>query len=136
MARIPLGDAFSSTDMKKDEAFRKLLSSEAEKSLKKILRFKVTPRTLIYIEKRLGDVNSEEKPHKTLQKLLTKNRLLEFKTIFKEILNINPFLNAKERNIDVINALTFGIFYELQGKRVAQEGLRAVLRWRKDRSTC
>jgi putative GTP pyrophosphokinase len=136
MARIPLGDAFSSTDMKKDEAFRKLLSSEAEKSLKKILRFKVTPRTLIYIEKRLGDVNSEEKPHKTLQKLLTKNRLLEFKTIFKEILNINPFLNAKERNIDVINALTFGIFYELQGKRVAQEGLRAVLRWRKDRSIC
>ena len=136
MARIPLGDAFSSTDMKKDEAFRKLLSSEAEKSLKKILRFKVTPRTLIYIEKRLGDVNSEEKPHKTLQKLLTKNRLLEFKTIFKEILNINPFSNAKERNIDVINALNFGIFYELQGKRVAQEGLRAVLRWRKDRSIC
>ena len=131
-----MGDAFSSTDMKKDEAFRKLLSSEAEKSLKKILRFKVTPRTLIYIEKRLGDVNSEEKPHKTLQKLLTKNRLLEFKTIFKEILNIYPFSNAKERNIDVINALNFGIFYELQGKRVAQEGLRAVLRWRKDRSIC
>ncbi len=133
IARIPLGDEFSSTDMEKDEACRKLSSSEIEKSLKKILRFKVTPRTLIYIEKRLGDVNSEEKPHKTLQKLLTKNRLLEFKTIFQEILNIGPFANAKERNIDVINALNFGIFYELQGKRVAQEGLRAVLRWRKDR---
>jgi GTP pyrophosphokinase len=136
IARIPLDNAFSSTDMEKDEACRKLLTSEVEKSLKKILRFKVTPRTLIYIEKRLGDVNSEEKPHKTLQKLLTKNRLLEFKTIFKEILNINPFSNTKERNIDVINALNFGIFYELQGKRVAQEGLRAVLRWRKDRSIC
>jgi GTP pyrophosphokinase len=136
IARIPLGDAFSSTDMKKDEASRKLLSSEVEKRLKKILRFKVTPGTIIYIEKRLGDVNSEEKPHKTLQKLPTQNRLLEFITIFKEILNINPFLNAKERNIDVINALNFGIFYELQGKRVAQEGLRAVLRWRKDRSIC
>jgi GTP pyrophosphokinase len=134
MARIPLGDAFSSTDMEEDEASRKLSSSAVEKSLTKILRFKVTPRTLIYIEKRLGDVNSEEKPHKTLQKLLTKNRLLEFKTIFQEILNIKPFANAKERNIDVINALNFGIFYELQGKRVAQEGLRAVLRWRKDRS--
>jgi ppGpp synthetase/RelA/SpoT-type nucleotidyltranferase len=71
IARIPLGDEFSSTDMEKDEACRKLSSSEIEKSLKKILRFKVTPRTLIYIEKRLGDVNSEEKPHKTLQKLLT-----------------------------------------------------------------
>jgi len=136
IARIPLGDEFSSTDMEKDEACQKLSSSEIEKSLKKILRFKATPRTLIYIEKRLGDVNSEEKPHKTLQKLLIKNRLLEFKTIFQEILNIGPFANAKERNIDVINALNFGIFYELQGKRVAQEGLRAVLRWRKERSKC
>jgi putative GTP pyrophosphokinase len=136
IARIPFGDEFSSTDMEKYEACRKLSSSEIEKSLKKILRFKVAPRTLSYIEKRLGDVNSEEKPHKTLQKLLTKNRLLEFKSIFQEILNIGPFANAKERNIDVINALNFGIFYELQGKRVAQEGLRAVLRWRKDRSIC
>ena len=136
MARIPLGDEFSSTEMKKNDTVRKLSSSEIEKSLKKMLRFKVTPRTLIYIEKRLEDVNSEEKPHKTLQKLLTKNRLLEFKTIFKEILNINPFSNAKERNIDVINALNFGIFYELQGEKVAQEGLKAVLRWRKNRSIC
>jgi ppGpp synthetase/RelA/SpoT-type nucleotidyltranferase len=136
VARIPLGDEFSSTEMKKNDTGRKLSLSEIEKILNKMLKFKVTPRTLIYIEKRLEDVNSEEKPHKTLQKLLTKNRLLEFKTIFKEILNINPFSNAKERNIDVINALNFGIFYELQGKRVAQEGLRAVLRWRKDRSIC
>lgn len=134
--RIPLGDDFSSTDMKKNEACRKLSSSEIEKILKKILGFKVTPRTLIYIEKRLGDVNSEEKPHKILQKLLTKNRLLEFKSIFQEILDIEPFTNARERNIDAINALNFGMFYELQGKRVAQEGLRAVLRWRKDRSIC
>jgi len=136
VARIPLGDEFSSTEMKKNDTGRKLSLSEIEKILNKMLKFKVTPRTLIYIEKRLEDVNSEEKPHKTLQKLLTQNRLLEFKTIFKEILNINPFSNAKERNIDVINALNFGIFYELQGKRVAQEGLRAVLRWRKDRSIC
>jgi putative GTP pyrophosphokinase len=136
IARIPLSDEISSTDLEKYEAFRKLSASEIDKSLQKILRFKVTPRTLIYIEKRLGDVNSEEKPHKTLQKLLTKNRLLEFKSIFQEILNIEPFANAKERNIDVINALNFGMFYELQGKRVAQEGLRAVLRWRKDRSIC
>ena len=129
-----MGDEFSSTDLEKNEACRKLSSSEVEKRLKKTLGFEVTPRTLIYIEKRLGDVNSEEKPHKTLQKLLTKNRLLEFKSIFQEILNTEPFANARERNIDVINALNFGIFYELQGKRVAQEGLRAVLRWRKDRS--
>jgi len=134
--QIPLGDEFSSTDMEKDEACRKLSSTEIEKSLKKIFRFKITPRTLIYIEKRLGDVNPEEKPHKTLQKLLTKNRLLEFKTIFQEILNIEPFVNAKERSIDAINALNFAVFYKLQGKRVALEGLRAVLKWRKNRSIC
>ena len=134
--RTPLGDEFSSTGMEKYEAYRKLSSSGIEKYLKKILKFKVTTRTLIYIEKRLGDVNSEEKPHKTLQKSLTQNRLMEFKTIFQEILNFEPFANVKERNIDVINALNFSIFYELQGKRVAQKGLRAVLRWRKDRSIC
>ena len=136
IARIPLGNEFSSTEMKKNDAGRKLSSSEIEKSLKKILRFKVTPRTLIYIEKRLEDLNSEEKPHKKLQKLLTKNRLMEFKTIFKEILDSEPFSIVKEINIDVINALNFGIFYELQGKKVAQEGLKAVLRWRKERSIC
>ena len=130
-----MGDEFSSTEMKKNDVDRKS-SSEIEKSLKKILRFKVTPRTLIYIEKRLEDINSGEKPHKTLQKLLSKNRLMEFKTIFKGILNIEPFSNAKEINIDVINALNFSIFYELQGKKVAQEGLKAVLRWRKNRSIC
>jgi hypothetical protein len=37
-------------------------------------------------------------------------------------------VNAKEHNIDVINALNIAIFYELQGKRVAEEGFRAVLR--------
>jgi hypothetical protein len=84
-----------------------------------------------YIEKRLGDVDPEEKPTKTLLKTLTPNRLLEFKRIFQEIFNFEPFVNAKDRNIDVINVLNFGIFYELQGKRVAQEGLKTVLRWRK-----
>ena len=107
-----------------------------ETNLEEIFGVKVTSRTLIYIEKRLGELNFEEIQDKTLQQLLTQNRLLEFKTIFREILNGEPFANTKEMNIDVINALNFGIFYELQGKRVAQEGLRVVLRWRKDRSIC
>ena len=136
IAQISLGGEFFLTDMEKDEACHKLSSSEIEKCLKKILRFKVTPKTLIYIEKRLGELNLEETQDKTLQQLLTQNRLLEFKTIFQEILNIEPFASAKECNIDVINALNFAIFCQLQGKRVAQEGLRVVLRWRKDRSIC
>jgi ppGpp synthetase/RelA/SpoT-type nucleotidyltranferase len=135
-AAIPYVDEIASVDKQKDEACRKLTTFAIEKRLKKILRFNVTPRTLIYIEKRIGELNFDETQDKTLQKLLTKNRLLEFKTIFQEIFNVEPFVNAKERNIDVINALNFSIFYEFQGKRVAQEGLRAILRWREDRSTC
>ena len=133
---IPCGDKIHSIAMENDETCRKLSASEIETNLEEIFGVKVAPRTLIYIEKRLGELNFEEIQEKTLQQLLTQNRLLEFKTIFQEILDCEPFANAKEMNIDVINALNFSIFYELQGKRVAQEGLRVVLRWRKDRSIC
>ena len=97
---------------------------------------KVTARTLTYIERRLDEVGFAEKPHEILQKVFTEDRILEFKAIFRETLNLIPFTNAKERNIDVINALNFAIFDEFQGKRVSQEGLRSVLRWRKERSKC
>jgi hypothetical protein len=136
IAQILFGKESSSTDRKKKEVYHKSSLPEIEKNLEKILNLEVTPRTLIYIEKRLGDINSEEKPHKILQKLLTKDRLIQFKTIFQEILKIAPFTNGKDRNVDVINALNFAIFDELQGKRIAQEGLRSVLRWRKERSMC
>ena len=134
ISRILLGDKTSSTDMKKNVAYGKLSISEIEKNIKRILGFKVKPRTLIYIEKRLAEINTEEKPVKTIQKLLSKNRLAEFKNIFQETLNFEPFASDEERDIDAINALNFAIFNTLQGKRVALEGLRAVLRWRKGHS--
>ena len=62
-----------------------------------------------------------------------KNRLAKFTTIFQEILASKPFIKSTERSIDIVNALNFALFYELQGKRVAIEGLRGVLRWRKSR---
>jgi ppGpp synthetase/RelA/SpoT-type nucleotidyltranferase len=134
--RITLGDEVSLNDMEKDEACVKSSASEIEAKLEEIFGFKITPRTLIYIERRLREVNSEKKPHKTVQNLLNKNRIQEFRKIFREMLNAGPFKNAQERNVDVINALNYGVFYELQGKKVAQEGLKAVLRWRKDRPIC
>jgi hypothetical protein len=124
-------NAFSSTDIGKKVVNQKLLSPEIQKSLKKMFQFEVTPRTLLYIEKRLGDFNCEEKPHKTLQKLLTQDRFHEFEVIFQEILQMTPFTDVRERNIDVINVLNYCVFCELQGKRVAQEGLRSALSWRK-----
>jgi putative GTP pyrophosphokinase len=126
----------SSIDIGETEACQKPLTPALEMYLEKILGFKVTARTLTYIERRLDEVGFAEKPHKILQKVFTEDRILEFKAIFRETLNLIPFTNEKERNIDVINALNFAIFDELQGKRVAQEGLRSVLRWRKERSKC
>ena len=125
-----------SIEIDENEAFQQSLLPAIENYLEEILGFKVTVRTLTYIERRLDEVGFTEKPHKIIQKVFTKDRLLQFKAIFREILNIKPFTNAKERNIDVINALNFAIFDELQGKRVAQEGLRSVLKWRKQRSNC
>ncbi len=134
--RIPLSKEFCPTDIAKDKAYRNLSTSEIEKTLKRIIQFKISPRTLAYIEKRISEVNPEEKFHKTLKNLLIKSRLLEFKTIYKDILNTQPFVNAKEGNIDLLNILNYSIFYELQGIRVAQEGLKSVLRWRKVRLNC
>jgi ppGpp synthetase/RelA/SpoT-type nucleotidyltranferase len=132
----PFVDEPSSIDIDQNEARQKPLEHTVEMYLEEILRFKVTPRTLIYIERRLDEVGFAQKPHEILQKVFTEDRILEFKAIFRETLNLIPFRNKKERNIDVINALNFAIFDELQGKRVAQEGLRSVLRWRKEGSTC
>ena len=123
-------------DAEKKEALEKTLVPVIEKYLIEILGFKITLRTATYIERRLDEVGFSEKHHKILQKIFTEDRMLEFKAIFHEILNRLPFTNEKERNIDVINALNFAIFDELQGNRVAQEGLRSVLRWRKERLTC
>ena len=132
----PLISQPGTIDIDDNKTFRKAIAPAVERYLEEILGFKVTPRTLIYIERRLEETGFEEKFHSILQKVFTEERIVEFKAIFHETLNFMPFTNEKERNIDVINALNFAIFDELQGKRVAQEGLRSVLRWRKERSKC
>jgi len=129
-------DEPGSIDIGENAACQKPLAPAIEMYLEKILGFKVTVRTLTYIERRLDEVGFAEKPHKIIQKLFTEDRIREFKAIFRATLNLIPFTNEKERNIDVINALNFAIFDELQGKRVAQEGLKSVLRWREERSKC
>jgi len=132
----PFVDETGSIDIGEAETSQSLLAPAPETYLEEILGFMVTVRTLNYIERRLDEVGFAGKSHKILQQVLTEDRILEFKTIFLETLNLMPFTNAKERNIDVINALNYAIFDELQGKKVAQEGLRSVLRWRKERSEC
>jgi ppGpp synthetase/RelA/SpoT-type nucleotidyltranferase len=123
-------------DIDNKEPSQKPFAPVLETYLEEILGFKVTVRTLTYIARRIDEVGFAEKPHKILQKVFTEKRIVEFKAIFHKTMNFMPFANEKEKNIDVINALNFAIFDELQGKRVAQEGLRSVLRWRRERSKC
>jgi putative GTP pyrophosphokinase len=123
-------------EIDENEAVQEPFAPALETYLEEVLGFKVTARTLAYIERRLDEVGFAEPLPQILLDVLTEDRILEFKAIFSETLNLIPFSNEKERNIDVINAFNFAIFDELQGKRIAQEGLRSVLRWRKERSKC
>ena len=132
IAQIVRGNTISGMNLKADQASQKSTSFVIQKFLEKIIGFKISSRTMIYIQKRLSEFNALEEPDKTLQILLSKNRLIEFKSIFKEIIKSLPFTRTNERDIDLINAFNFSIFCNLQGKKVAQEGLRNVLKWRKD----
>jgi len=102
--------------------------------LEETFGFKLTVRTLAYILKRLNEFGYAEQPQVIFQKIFTENRLQEFRTIFREVLNREAFEDNSKRNVDAINAVNFALFDEIQGRRVAQEGLRSVLRWREERS--
>jgi putative GTP pyrophosphokinase len=109
-------------------------SSALQTILEEIFGFKLTVRTLTYIQKRLEEFGYTEQLPAQFRKIFTENRLQEFKTLFREVLNLEAFADKSKRNVDAINAVNFALFDELQGRRVAQEGLRSVLRWRKDHS--
>ena len=102
--------------------------------LEKAFGFKLTVRTLTYILKRLDELGYAAQPQILFQKILTEDRLQEFKSIFREVFNEEAFEDNRKRNVDAINAVNFALFDEIHGSRVAQEGLRSVLRWRKKRS--
>jgi ppGpp synthetase/RelA/SpoT-type nucleotidyltranferase len=102
--------------------------------LEETFSFKLTVRTLTYILKRLDEFGYAEQPQVLFQKILTESRLQEFRTILREVLNREAFEDNSKRNVDAINAVNFALFDEIQGRRVTQEGLRSVLRWRKERS--
>ena len=102
--------------------------------LEKIFGFKLTVRTITYIMKRLDEFGYAERPDILFQKIFTENRRQDFETIFREFFDREVFGDNNKRNIDVINAVNFAMFDEIQGSRVAQEGLRSALRWRKEHS--
>jgi hypothetical protein len=103
-------------------------------ALEETFGFKLTVRTLTYILKRLDEFGYAEQPRVLFQNIVTENRLREFRTIFRKVLNREAFEDNSKRDVDAINAVNYVLFDKIQGRRVAQEGLRSVLRWRKERS--
>ena len=99
--------------------------------LEKIFGFKLTVRTITYILKRLDEFGSAERPEVLFQKIFTEKRRQDFETIFREVFDREAFGDNRKRNIDAINAVNFAMFDEIQGSRVAREGLRSALRGRK-----
>ncbi len=97
--------------------------------------FKPTTRTITYILKRFDKLGYARRSKRFFQKMFTMSRLKEFRTIYQEVLGRDPFKAIKDRNIDTINAVNFALFDEIEGAKVAEEGLRSTLKWRKDRSS-
>jgi ppGpp synthetase/RelA/SpoT-type nucleotidyltranferase len=121
----------SSHEIRMDGPNQTILPPALQTVLEKTFGFKLTVRTLMYILKRLDEFGYAEQPQVIFQKIFTENRLQEFRTIYREVLNREAFEDNSKRNVDAINAVNFVLFDEIQGRRVAQEGLRSVLRWRK-----
>lgn len=101
--------------------------------LEETFGFKPTDRTLSYILKRFSKFGYSQRSKSFFRKIFKRSRLNEFQTIYQEILNREPFKDRNNRNIDIINAVNFTLFDEIEGARVAREGLRSTLKWRKDR---
>ena len=130
----PIVDEPSSSEIRMHGPNQARLPPALQAALEKTFDFKLTARTLTYILKRLDEFGYAEQPQVLFQKIFTENRLQEFRSIFREVLNREAFEDDSKRNVDAINAVNFALFDEIQGRRVAQEGLRSALRWRKDRS--
>ena len=121
----------SSHKIRMEEPSRVTLPPALQTVLEETFGFKLTVRTLTYILKRLDESGYAELPRVLFQKIFTESRLQEFRTIFRDVLDREAFEDNSKRNVDAINAVNFVLFDEIQGRRVAQEGLRSVLRWRK-----
>jgi ppGpp synthetase/RelA/SpoT-type nucleotidyltranferase len=102
--------------------------------LEKIFGFQLTERTLVYIFKRLQEGGFRGQDNKKIQKILNTKRLQEFKTVFRAELGREPFADMTRRNVDAINAVNFTLVDETQGSKIALEGLRSVLKYRRDSS--
>jgi len=129
----PVAAEPGSQEIRADGTIQTTFPPALQAVLEETFGFKLTVRTLTYILKRLDEFGYAEQTQVQFQKIFTENRLQEFRNIFREVLNREAFEDNSKRNVDAINAVNFALFDEIQGRRVAQEGLRSALRWRKER---
>ena len=134
-AMQPAGIADSAVELfDQAEKNNALYREDTEKVVKKIFGFRPTERTLLYIQRRFREFGYTDPQKKHIQNLVNKSLLEKFKTVFIETFGREAFSDNTRRNIDMINAVNFVLFHETQGARVALEGLRSVLKKRKERT--
>lgn len=113
-----------------DDTIQDESSTDLREILEEMFGFKPTARTAMYIKKRLDDFGHKEHPHIFFKNIAENKSLHEFRSIYREMFNRDAFKSSTERNIDLINAVNFALFNEVQGESVSREGLKAVLKWR------
>ncbi|MDY0221380.1 MAG: RelA/SpoT domain-containing protein [Desulfobacterium sp.] len=118
----------------RDKSIQRTIPTTFPVLMEQTFGFKPTPRTLAYLLKRLGESGSAEEPGMFFQKVFTQEKLEEFSTIFQQVVNRKPFEDKNKRNLDAINAVNFALSSEIQGNRVAVEGLKSILKKKKKHS--
>lgn len=118
----------------RDKSINKTTPTAFPALIEQTFGFKPTARTLAYLLKRLGEAGSAEEPRVVFLKVLTQEKIEEFSTVFQQVVNRKPFEDKNKRNLDAINAVNFALSSEIQGNRVAVEGLKSILKKNKRRS--
>jgi len=91
-----------------------------------------TPRTVTYIERRMSEHWIFKDTAQILyEQVLTEEATNAFKEIYKDVLENDPFADETERDLDLLNAVNYGLFRSVQPEAVANEGLESVLRGRR-----
>jgi ppGpp synthetase/RelA/SpoT-type nucleotidyltranferase len=104
-----------------------------EQVLKTKIRFIPTERTLLYLKRRIcidAGYSPDAMPKFLQSEVLSEFAIEEFKEIYLNIAGKEPFENSDNRDVDLINLLNYFLEKGLYGKKIAQNGLRNVIKER------
>lgn len=108
--------------------------SKIEDVLKAKFGFCPPPRTVAYIERRMGHLGIlEDTPKILYEQVLTEEAINAFKKIYKDVMQNEPFVDKTERDIDLLNAVNHALFRLVGPEALADKGIESVLRARLSR---